>query len=262
LAVVLDLAGTASAQTYAGPQELSNCAIPTRIFFSNSGIPFPGYWGIKRYVQYPGGSLNEMQPQSGYSTGKNWPMNLDSAPGNVQNCSNGGPGGTQWLAFRLKTTNYFSSAVGSGDMGHLVFGLRFVSPTATSYDGIGMILMPQYGGMLGERFRVGMGGLNGGRGPTPSSQIPLQDGVEYSVLIHATADYTSFSLTNVATGATTGFVGMPNSTNPAFPPVVNYPPVNNTGLAFITLCSGNGNCENWNGTPWSVDIWAIGSGWF
>jgi hypothetical protein len=251
--LVLGYVDTASAQTYAGPQELNNCTIPTRILFSNNG-------GIKRFVQYPGGALNEMLPRPGYSTGKNWNMDLSYAPANFQNCSNGGPGGTQWLTFRLKTTNYFSygilSSVGSGAWGHLAFGLRFLEPTANSYDGIGMILMPQYGGMTGERFRVGMqDGLTGQVFPLPPNQIPLQDGVEYAVVIHATSNYTSFSLTNVATGATTGFVGGPN------PP--NYPPVNNTGLAFDTLCSGgNASCENWNATPWSVDISSISSGWF
>jgi len=164
ISVVTTLTGIASAQPYAGAQELGKCDIPTRILFSNSGIPYPGLYGIKRYVQYPGGPLNEMQPQPGYSTGKNWTMNPDYAPANVQNCSNGGPGGTQWVTFRLKTTNYFSSAIGSGGPAHLVFGLRFVA-TATSYDGIGMILMPQYGGMIGERFRVGMGGGKWRDGP-------------------------------------------------------------------------------------------------
>jgi hypothetical protein len=246
--VALGLAGTASAQTYAGAHELNNCAIPTRILFSNNG-------GIRRYVQYPGGSLTEMQPQPGYSTGKNWNMNPNYAPAHFQNCSNDGPGGTQWLAFRLKTTNYFSSPIGSGPLGHLAFGLRFVAPTADSYDGIGMILMPEYGGMMGERFRKGMVGPDGIRLERPPGQIPLQDGVEYAVVIHATSDYTSFSLTNVATGATTGFVGAPNP--------FGYPPVNNTGLAFDTICSGGiGNCESWDATPWSVDISAIGSGWF
>ena len=259
MAVVLGLASTASAQIYAGPGELSNCTIPTRILISNSASPFS--WGIKRYVQYPGGSLTEMQPPPGYSTGKNWRRSPDSGPGQVQNCSNGGPGGTQWLTFRLKTTNYFSSAVGSGTGAHLIFGLRFfdsVKPDGSpAYDGIGMILMPQYGGMLGERFRFGMDGPVGGVFSVPASQIPLQDGVEYAVNIHAAADYTSFSLTNVITGATTGFVGGPNS-------LIGYPVVN-TGLAFAVLCSGDigpTSCENWNATPWSVDISSIGSGWF
>ena len=80
-------------------------------------------------------------------------------------------------------------------------------------------------------------------------------GVEYSVVIHATSGYVSFSLTNVSTGATTGFVGSPNPSE--------FPSVNNTGLAFDTLCSGgNSSCENWNATSWSVDISSISSGWF
>jgi hypothetical protein len=256
MTALFGLASVASAQTYAGAHELNNCAIPTRILFSNSGIAWPGYWGIKRYVQYPGGALYERQPQPGYSTGKNWPMEPNYAPSQVQNCSNGGPGGTQWLTFRLKTTNYFS-AVGNGNGAHLVFSLRSWVPSSSSYDGIGMILMPEYGGMMGERFRWGIDSLVSQRqNPAPSSQIPLQDGVEYAVNIHATANYTSFSITNVTTGAATAFVGMPNPSG--------YPPVNGTGLIFAVLCSGgvNANCENWNSTQWSVDMWSISSGWF
>jgi hypothetical protein len=255
LITLLGLAGTASAQSYAGAHELNNCAIPTRIVISNSGIPWPGYWGVKRYVQYPGGSLTELQPQPGYTTGKNWSMTPGYAPAQASNCSNGGPAGTQWLTFRLKTTNYFSSGV----VDHLVFGLRFFS-TSSSYDGIGMILHPYLGGMMGERFRYGYAQPGQVAAPA-SSQIPLVDGVEYAVNIHATANYTSFSVTNVATGATTGFLGAGFQW---YPNGSSIPPANGTGLMFAVLCSqGPGaNCDNWNGTPWSVDIWGINSGWF
>jgi len=258
VAVLLGFVGTASAQTSAGTHELNNCAIPTRVLFSSSAIALPGLYGVKRHVQYPGGPLTEMQPQPGYRTAKNWQMNPNFGPVQAQNCSNGGPWGTQWLTFRMKTTNFFSSGI----IDHLVFGLRFYSypvPTVPKYDGIGMVLLPAYGGMIGERFRLGYGAPDSTLlSPYPQRQIPLQDGVEYAVNIHATASYTSFSLTNVATGQTTGFVG---NANPS-----QYPPVNNTGLIFAVLCSGppaaNASCDNWNHAQWSVDFWSIGSGWF
>ncbi|HEX8700545.1 MAG TPA: hypothetical protein VF815_16970 [Myxococcaceae bacterium] len=258
MAVLLGFVGTASAQTYAGSHELNNCAIPTRVLFSNSAIALPGLYGIKRHVQYPGGALTEMQPQPGYRTGKNWQMNQAYGPVQVQNCSNGGPWGTQWLSFRLKTTNFISSGI----IDHLVFGVRFyMSPVATvpKYDGIGMALLPAYGGMMGERFRLGYGEPNSELlYPSPARQVPLQDGVEYAVNIHATASYTSLQFTNVATGQSTGFVGYANPSQ--------FPPVNNTGLIFAVLCSGpveaKANCENWNHTQWSVDLWSITSGWY
>ncbi|HVG61056.1 MAG TPA: hypothetical protein VNA24_21025 [Hyalangium sp.] len=256
MSAVLGLGGTASAQAYAGVHELSNCTIPTRIVFQNVNVGFPTVsYRPMRFVQYPGGSLNLMYAQPGYSTGKNFTMNYYAAPLQAQNCSNGGPSGTQWLTFRLKTTNYFSPS--SGVVDHLVFSLRS-NMTHSSFDGIGMILMPQYGGMMGERFRYGIDGfLSQRQVPTPSTQIPLQDGVEYAVTIHATANYTSFGITNVATGATTGFVGMPNPSG--------YPLVNGSGLFMAALCSGSigySHCENFTSTPFTVDIWAISSGWF
>lgn len=244
----------AGAQSYAGPHELNICTIPQRILIASENVGFPSvYYRVQRWVQYPGQPLTKLYAQPGYPTAKNWAMSFTAAPQQAQNCSNGGPWGTQWLAFRIKTSNYF----GSGVVDHLVFGLRS-SVTSTSYDALGIIFMPVYGGIMGERFRFGIDAYTSVRqDPAPQPQMPLQDGMEYAVQIHATKNYTAYQVTNVTTGYAQEWRGFAN------PP--GYPELNTgSGLFFAVLCSGTpgqAHCDNYTSTPFSVDIWGIASGW-
>lgn len=250
--LVAGMVGNASAQTYAGLHEFNICAIPQQIVIANENVGFPSvYYQVQRYVQYPGQPLVKMYAQPGYTTGKNLLMSPTAAPQQVQNCSNGGPFGTQWLSFRVKTTNYF----GSGVADHLVFGMRGAF-TTSSYDAIGIIFHPYFGGIMGERFRFGIDSLLSIRQtPTPQPQLGLQDGKEYLVEILAAPDTISYRITNVTNNVLQDWRAF---ANPA-----GYPLINGTGLMFAVLCNGapGANCDNFTTTPFRVDIWAIASGW-
>lgn len=239
----------APAQMVSGPAEFSRCEVPEQISFVREKDGATG-WKTSRYLKYAGQPLALMVPGGGLPTGKNPEGVVSHGPLHAQNCTPGS-GSVQTQRLRVTTEGYFGTDV----LNHLFFQARSSYPTANAagqerYDGIGVILFPQFGGVLAERFALPSG--NSLETPTPP-QPALRDGVSYLIELRATTGQVSYRVTSEPTGETTGWKTYAQPATQA--------PVTGTGFAIAVLCADdNGRCEAFD-KAWRVDIRDLAIGW-
>ena len=252
----------------ASSSEYSNCTVPSQVTFRLEDVNAPWYpssWKTVRYLMFPGQTtLTKMVPApgSGATTGKNPEMNTGAGPRQAENCAPAGA--TQYMSFRVKTTNYFSQPGGGTVAGnHLVFGWRSAA-SATTVDTIALILHVNHPSGLGsgffpERIRIGLGAGDLPAVPpvtaSDGTPFPAQDGITY--FVEALADQTgiAYHIANVGTGKSSNWI---RYSNPA-----SIPPAVGTGIAFGSICADadlSGSCEPFNyqtQSPHKVEIWDI-----
>jgi len=239
----------APAQQLSGPSEFTRCEVPEQISFVRENEGAAG-WQTNRYVKYPGQPLAKMVAGNGLPTAKNPEGVVSHGPLHAQNCTPGA-GAVQTQRLRLTTEGYFGTNV----VDHLFFQTRSNYPTFNaagqeSYQGIGMIMFPFFGGVMGERFGIPTGNHIDTAAPP---QPPLRDGATYLVELRSTPVQVDYRVTLESTGETTGWK---NYTQPA-----DRAPLTGTGFAFAVLCAdSNGRCEAFN-QVWRVDIRDLAIGW-
>lgn len=228
--------GAPSARQYAGVNANfwpTPCTVPLAVKF----VPVAavsGRWQIQRQqLDDPTGAWRVLavNPQN----------NPTHAPIFIQNCSPGDhlahPEDTQWLRFKMRTTDYFGAEVGD----HLVVMLRArfeeYDTDFPKINGRGIIFHAQPNGIFYERFANRS--TDGFVDFAPASNLALGNDTNYAVEVLATSRAVRYTVTDIRTGQTvTG--RSPLSTPSGSDALTPY-----GGIALAMLCSNaaGGTCD-------------------
>lgn len=180
------------------------------------------------------------------------------APAHIQNCTPGDnqvhPEDTQWLSFKLKTSNFFGTNLGD----HLVVILRSrfedYDTSLPKINGRGIIFHARPNGVFYERYANRS--TDGFVDYAPAANLTLLNDTEYRVSVLATATAVQYSVTDTRTGQVV------NGQSPAPSAARTDTATPYGGIALAMLCSSpeGGTCDRLS-SPAGAGFDDIQTGW-